>query len=983
MKGEVASVISPTSVVASDTPSPSEGLTPAPGFEELNPREQLTRHLDFLGLGEDGTEFVVDLAPTEGGGHWMRLATVQRNLEATDTGVFLDVQDVLMTKKKRENNEKPSSKREGTHNWLFEAASIGAKEYGNKTFQVYFKPNQFVGKGHTVEAANVLRTRAFVGESDGAGGTLQEQWDRAMALEVLGLRFNALVASGGKSLHHFIRAPKGMAVGWERDKRINKKLCVAIKGDPRVINRDRSMRLAGFERQGGRRQALLKGTADELYASPEELEATLDRVLLERGVNDWDSAYQELGGAGEGDETLRSPSRASKWAPTKSWRSGPSAPCRCCGRTKSEMCEEWIFEEEDGSIRAGITCYVGETHKPPTTWDPVVSKWFGREIQLDLKELTFLPDGQPVQYDKAYSNSLGGFKVFLLDQSGPPRKLTEEEFEKEAGGGLVPPGSEVIDAEVVEPAAACDNGSGLAAKPLTRRDLEEFPLLIEKAFSKGPDKTEAFWATFNDVTYRWKDTHYKMISDELLKGMIMNVARQIVRDEGDQNCAHHPYLNGNCIATAFNWLKLATLKEPALVNPSGYINCRNGVAHVQLEGTTPQVSLEPHDPTKHFFLEPPGFAYDPQADQKEVDRFLECVEGEGQRHLLLQVLASAFAIDAIRNFGHRVPAILMIGQGENGKDTLRELVEKIFGQSAIAGISLRDWQQFDAGEGRGRFAVQQLSGARLSIASENKATLKLDTLEELKKAITGDPITIERKNRDPIRVEPKAAFLFFMNKKPLLDGGSAAIESRYGVINLPYSYSTRPKKWQRLADPRFKFDSEWVAVNVLPALLNLMIKAFGDAAQDGFDLGVCAEAMQDLRDGTSHLHDFLRESSYELGEPEDWVELKDIYNELKKWYQVERWMELTHHLTWIFIPTNDGDEPVKASRLLPKRLNALFPTVRGERSLEGHRRMLLYGLRKKVGVVVTPEQQSVKAAPSPWGCLFDELGYRDTADATR
>ena len=127
MKGEVASVISPTSVVASDTPSPSEGLTPAPGFEELNPREQLTRHLDFLGLGEDGTEFVVDLAPTEGGGHWMRLATVHRNLEATDTGVFLDVQDVLMTKRKRENNEKPSGKREGTHNWLFEAASIGAK----------------------------------------------------------------------------------------------------------------------------------------------------------------------------------------------------------------------------------------------------------------------------------------------------------------------------------------------------------------------------------------------------------------------------------------------------------------------------------------------------------------------------------------------------------------------------------------------------------------------------------------------------------------------------------------------------------------------------------------------------------------------------------------------------------------------------------------------------------------------------------------
>ena len=63
-------------------------------------------------------------------------------------------------------------------------------------------------------------------------------------------------------------------------------------------------------------------------------------------------------------------------------------------------------------------------------------------------------------------------------------------------------------------------------------------------------------------------------------------------------------------------------------------------------------------------------------------------------------------------------------------------------------------------------------------------------------------------------------------------------------------------------------------------------------------------------------------------------------------------MELTHLGTWTFIPTHDGDEPVKAIRLLPKRLNALFPTVRAERSPEGHRRKLLYGVRKEVGVVV-------------------------------
>lgn len=415
--------------------APIVWVEPAHGCKGLSPKEQLTKHLDFLGLGEDGTELVLDLAPTGGGGHWMRLAKVQRDLEAPDPGVFLDVYDVLMTKTKRENNEEPSGKRHGNHNWLFEAASVGVKEYRNKTFQVYFKPNQFAGKGHTAEAENVVATRAFVGESD--GGTFLEQWALAMALEALGLRFNALLDSGGKSLHHFIRAPKGMPVDWERDERINKKLCVAINGDPRVINRDRSMRLAGFERQGGRRQALLKGTSDELYTSVEDLEATLDRVLLELGVTDWEATFKELDGAGEGEDTLRSLLRTSEWDPTESWRSGPSTPCRCCGRTKSNLCEEWVFVEEDGSVRKGITCYVGDTHKPPTTWE---APWGGKQMPLEQGDLIFLLDGTPAHFCGTRRNRMGAYKVFVIDQSPLPR-VTEEQFWREPAGTLAQTGS--------------------------------------------------------------------------------------------------------------------------------------------------------------------------------------------------------------------------------------------------------------------------------------------------------------------------------------------------------------------------------------------------------------------------------------------------------------------------------------------------------------------------------------------------------------
>lgn len=915
---------------------------------EGSPREQLTMHLDCLGLGEDGTEIVLDLAPVDGGGHWLRLATVKRDREATDPLVFIDVHDVLMTKKREERGQKPKGTHHGTHNWLFQATSTGSKKHKGKVFQLYFKSALFRGKGHKAGGDDVIATRAFHAEGDSACGTLQAQWARAMLLESLGLRFNALVDSGGKSLHHFVRAPKGMPVDFERDERINKKLCVAIGGDYRVVNRDRSMRLAGFERHKGRPQALLKGTTEELYATVEELEATIDRVLLELGITDWEAAFKALSSSGEGEEALRSLQRSTEWDPDESWRSGPSTPCRCCGRTKSEMCEEWVFEDPDGTVRNGITCFEGDTHAPPETWE---SPWGGAAGPLEAGDLVQLQDGAFAKYCGPRRNRLGGFKVFLVDAKPLPR-VTEEEFWRAAPGALAVAGSAAVTvaAEVMEPERASAQSSALTTgRGLTARDRrDQFHLLIEDLLIKGPDRRGSHWVTFNGVTYKWADTHYKKVPDEAIRKDIIQVANTIVRADNNGENAYHPFLNGGEICNALSWFKLVTTEDPELVNPSGCINCRNGVAHVRLEDKKPVVTLEPHDPTKHFFLEAPGFAYKPDADRTEALRFLQIIEGEAQKRLLLQVMGSAFVIDAVRWFGHRVPALLLIGTGQNGKDTLRTLIERIFGAAAIARISLKDWQQFDAGEGRGRFSVHSIQGARLSIASENKETLKLDGLQELKKAITGDPVKVERKGQDPVDVNPKAAFLFFMNGKPLLDGGSAAILSRYGVINMPYSFSTTPMQGQLRADARFKEDPEWVAEHVLPALVNLMIEGFGDAVANGFDMSVCEDAMQELRDNTCHLHDFLRESSYEVGDPTDCVEVGEVYTELDHWYRAERWKEMNSQCQWVFIPTKDGDEPVRADRLLAKRLQALFPSVRRARHTQS-RRWLLFGMRKKPG----------------------------------
>jgi phage/plasmid-associated DNA primase len=922
------------------TPAP----IPAPGFTGLSPKEQLTLHLDFLGLGEDGTEIVLDLDPGGGKGHWMRLATVSRDREATDPSVYVLVHDRLMTARRLEEGKVPSGELLGTRNWLFEVASSGK-------FEIFFKPNDFRGAGFTVEKQFVLATRVFVAEADGK--PLQEQLERLRRLVELGLRVNAVVFSGGKSIHLFIRAPKGMSEDWGRDVRINQKLCVAFNGDHRVVFRERSMRLAGFDRRGGGQQTLLTGTAEEFFATVEELEATLDSMLQGLGINDWEAAHGALVGA---DLAQDNDSNGGSGANDgEKEQSGVDNPCPVCGRGKSSACTIYV----DGDRRR-VNCFQGETFSPPKTRD-----WgslggvqpLAKGDTVDGKH-----EGRWAFVKTARNEGLGGtFSVFVEDR--PLERKTGKGGEQT--GVLLKKAGKVID-------LTTEAGFTISTpKQLTPKDTEEFHLRIEAKFANSVTGSLEEWITVCGNTFKWKGTHFERVPDEILKELITNEARGIVHYENDDNRAVHPFLNSQGIITAFNWIKLVTTKDPALVNPTGYINCRNGVVHIQLDGTKPQVTLEPHAPEKHYFLEEPGFSYDPRADRTHAERLLECVDGEGPRRLLLQVLSGALAIDELRKLGHRIPALLLLGEGENGKDTLRSLLELIFGKAAVASISLSDWRGFDEGQGRGRFNVHQLSGARLAIASENKANLKLDNLEELKKAITGDPLIVEQKNRDPLRIEPKAAFLFFMNKPPLLDGGSAAIRSRYGVINMPYSYSTNPRRGQKQADPRFKFDQEWVAAKVLPALLNIMIEALGESAANGIDLQSCTDAMQTLKEETSHLHSFLRDSTYELGNPEDFVELMAVYQELQEWYKAQGWKTFNSRAAeWVFIEDGDGDKPVKTNRLLPKRLNDLFPSVRRNRSNDPtSRRILLHGLRKKPGVV---KMETVPAPPiksddqNPW-----------------
>ena len=485
-------------------------------------------------------------------------------------------------------------------------------------------------------------------------------------------------------------------------------------------------------------------------------------------------------------------------------------------------------------------------------------------------------------------------------------------------------------------------------KTLTDEDLQRyFTAQVENALLNPPDDDSpppAPLITVNGQTYRWQKTHYRLIPSSELKRKIVGIA-QITKVPLKDGGESHPFIKPRFITEALQWIHLRTERDSSELNPDGYINCRNGVLHITWDGSRPVPVLEKHDPELHLFTDPPGVTYNAEADLTHANTLLECLTIEG-RAIFLEVAAATLDVDAVRYRGHRIPALMLIGSGQNGKDTIREALGQLHGQNSVSILSIKDWQGYESGSGRGRFSVMQLDRARLSIASENSGAFKIDNLESLKAAITGEPMYVEGKGLQGNWITPRAAFMFFLNQPPLLDGGSAAIASRWGIAKMPHTYSTNPKPGQKKADPRFKHDPDFLANEVLPGLLNLMIQALGDVVQHGFSLDAVSADLQELKEATCHIHGFLREAGYVVtNNKTDELDLSDVYNDLRQFYKENDWLEMDKLGEWKFTYTKDGDEPVRASRLLPKRLKQLYPET-GDGLHSVSRRVILKGIKR-------------------------------------
>jgi phage/plasmid-associated DNA primase len=458
------------------------------------------------------------------------------------------------------------------------------------------------------------------------------------------------------------------------------------------------------------------------------------------------------------------------------------------------------------------------------------------------------------------------------------------------------------------------NPSDLSSTPADK----EFPfLVVDQLYSDTP------WICVSGRLYRWTGKGYQERPDEVELQRIQAVAESVCFFSEKLGREVYPYAKPSAVKAALEWAKIKFARDPDLCNPPG-VNCTNGIR--VWNDTKGEFELIPHSP-EHYFLYEPVVTYDSDAYTEDCDRLLSALNPE-QLQVLLKTIAASIDLKLVRKRrGRGVRAILARGIGSNGKDAHREAFSQLFGKKGCTSLSFEDFAQYDSGR---KFPLAGLRTARMNWASENAGSINLDRLQSLKKTITSDPLHYELKGRDHTEFTPNVVNIFNVNDIPRLGAAQEAIRSRFAVLDYEKTYKigADESKGEIEADPRLKYDPEFIQKNILPALLNKVEQAFKDLLADGIDYSCTDAALEEIQSYNSHLWDFVRSVGLEP-DPSGTVAVSDIWASLEAWYQETGILEVSvdnfNKKTKVWAePARAGDQFVKGANQVYKRLLELF-----------------------------------------------------------
>jgi P4 family phage/plasmid primase-like protien len=191
--------------------------------------------------------------------------------------------------------------------------------------------------------------------------------------------------------------------------------------------------------------------------------------------------------------------------------------------------------------------------------------------------------------------------------------------------------------------------------------------------------------------------------------------------------------------------------------------CKNGALHI------PSKMLLPHEPG-YYVTSGLAFNYDPTFKSPLWERVIKDCLGDAEE-FVQEFAGLSLTIDTKFEI-----ALWLTGYPGSGKSTVLTGFQAMLG--ARAGLlGLGDVE-------RSRFALTNLPGKTLMVSTEQPEDF-ISTAYILNRIISGEPIEIDRKFRDPVTIIPRAKLAWAMNELPRVATGGVGLFRRVKVVELP------------------------------------------------------------------------------------------------------------------------------------------------------------------------------------------------------
>jgi len=247
-------------------------------------------------------------------------------------------------------------------------------------------------------------------------------------------------------------------------------------------------------------------------------------------------------------------------------------------------------------------------------------------------------------------------------------------------------------------------------------------------------------------------------------------------------------------------------------------------------------------------------------------------------------------------------AVMLVGEGANGKSTFLRLVRHVLGPQNVSSVSLQDLTDPDK-----RFTVSELYRKLANIYPDLPSRALKDTGRF--KLLTGeDAITADRKHKAPITFVNYAKLVFATNELPQVSDDTYAFWRRWLVVEFPNQFPPDPTFYERTFT---REEIEGIIVVSLYAIREVLKRG-----KFSFE-GTATDAKETWLRRTNPVYAFIRlmiEQGFDgyrlVEDPDERVERDQLYERYVKWAEAEE-LEPVHKRVFTEEMARLGYKPVK------------------------------------------------------------------------